>query len=136
MRKLGTTDRPDAYAHEVIQQIIPDTLPYQIGTPTMFGFTDFNGRRLGDNAPEVMFSLVLNAAWAPVWASGHGGLTFGHLSVRHPGLSTGMYAWHHVGGRTRARSPETVALPRVFAVPRSAGVPDPRTASSAPGGVT
>jgi hypothetical protein len=28
----------------------------------MFGFTDFNGQRLGDNAPEVMFSLVLNAA--------------------------------------------------------------------------
>jgi hypothetical protein len=60
--RLGTSARPDAYALAVVQRIIPDTLPYQVGTAAVFGFTDFNGRHLGDNAPEVMFSLVLNAA--------------------------------------------------------------------------
>ncbi|MEU4425987.1 DUF4331 family protein [Actinoplanes sp. NPDC024001] len=62
VRRLGTTERPEAYALAVAQRVIPDTLPYQVGTPAVFGFTDFNGRRLGDNAPEVMFSLVTNAA--------------------------------------------------------------------------
>jgi hypothetical protein len=62
VRRLGTSARPEAYALAVVQRIIPDTLPYQVGTPAIFGFTDFNGRHLGDNAPEVMFSLVTNAA--------------------------------------------------------------------------
>ena len=62
VRRLGTTARPDGYALEVAQRIIPDSLRYQIGTPATFGFTDFNGRHLVDNAPEVMFSLATNSA--------------------------------------------------------------------------
>ncbi|MEU8606595.1 DUF4331 family protein [Actinoplanes sp. NPDC048791] len=62
VRRLGTTRHPDAYADAVTQRLIPDTLPYQVGTPAVFGFTDFNGRCLGDNAPEVVFSLVTNSA--------------------------------------------------------------------------
>jgi Domain of unknown function (DUF4331) len=62
VRRLGTAARPDAYAAEVARLIFPDTLPYRVGTPAAFAFTDFNGRHLGDNAPEVMFSLVTNSA--------------------------------------------------------------------------
>jgi hypothetical protein len=60
--RLGTSADPDAYADSVVQRLIPDTLPYQVGTPAIFGFTDFNGRSLVDNAPEVVFSLVTNSA--------------------------------------------------------------------------
>jgi hypothetical protein len=62
VRRLGTSDRPEAYADAVTQRLVPDTLPYQVGTAAIFGFTDFNGRTLGDNAPEVVFSLVTNSA--------------------------------------------------------------------------
>jgi hypothetical protein len=33
-----------------------------VGTPATYGFAGINGRTLADNAPEVMFSLVLNTA--------------------------------------------------------------------------
>ncbi len=46
----------------VVERIFPDTLPYVTGTPAAFSFAGFNGRRLTDNAPEVMFSLVTNSA--------------------------------------------------------------------------
>ncbi|MFF5083245.1 hypothetical protein ACFY36_39895 [Actinoplanes sp. NPDC000266] len=62
VRRLGTSARPEAYALAVAQRILPDTLPYQVGTAAIFGFTDFNGRHLSDNAPEVMFSLATNSA--------------------------------------------------------------------------
>jgi hypothetical protein len=62
IRRLGTSGRPDAYAEAVTQRLVPDTLPYRIATPAIFGFTDFNGRALGDNGPEVVFSLVTNSA--------------------------------------------------------------------------
>jgi hypothetical protein len=62
IRRLGTSARPDAYADAVVQRLLPDTLPYRVGTPAIFGFADFNGRTLGDNAPEVVFSLVTNSA--------------------------------------------------------------------------
>ena len=60
--RLGTSARPEAYADAVVHRLLPDTLPYRVGTPAVFGFTDFNGRALGDNAPEVVFSLVTNSA--------------------------------------------------------------------------
>ncbi|MCO8275204.1 DUF4331 domain-containing protein [Actinoplanes sp. TRM 88003] len=62
VRRLETSGRPEAYAAEVVQRIFPDTLPYVVGTPAAFSFAAFNGRHLGDNAPEVMFSLVTNSA--------------------------------------------------------------------------
>jgi hypothetical protein len=62
IRRLGTSARPDAYAEGVAERLIPDTLPYQVGTAAIFGFTNFNGRTLGDNTPEVVFSLVTNSA--------------------------------------------------------------------------
>jgi hypothetical protein len=43
-------------------RLLPDVLPYVIGTPAVFGFTKFNGRALTDNAGEVMFSLTTDSA--------------------------------------------------------------------------
>ena len=31
-----------------------------VGTPAMFGFVEWNGRSLTDNAPNVMFSIASN----------------------------------------------------------------------------
>jgi Domain of unknown function (DUF4331) len=59
---LGTTNSPAACATEVATKILPDLLPYVVGTDAEFGFAGINGRFLSDNAPEVMFSLVTNSA--------------------------------------------------------------------------
>ena len=61
-RHTGTAD-PEAYGELVTRRLLPDVLPYRIGTPAAFSFAGFNGRTLGDNAPEVMYSLVTNTAF-------------------------------------------------------------------------
>lgn len=48
----GTED-PHAYAEQVTARLLPDVLPYRVGTPAAFSFAGFNGRALADNAPEV-----------------------------------------------------------------------------------
>jgi hypothetical protein len=58
----GTSADPHAYGAQVARRLFPDVMPYIIGTPASYGFAGINGRTLADNAPEVMFSLVLNAA--------------------------------------------------------------------------
>ncbi len=58
----GTSDDPQAYGQTVARVLFPDVLPYVVGTSASFGFAVRNGRTLADNAPEVMFSLVLNTA--------------------------------------------------------------------------
>jgi hypothetical protein len=60
--RLGTVPDPGAHADAVVDRLLPDVLPYRIGTPALFGFATFNGRPLAANAPEVMFSLVLGSA--------------------------------------------------------------------------
>ncbi len=62
VERLGTSDRPGAYADSVMERIVPDVLHYVVGSPAVFGFARFNGRRLADNAPEVIFSLATNSA--------------------------------------------------------------------------
>jgi hypothetical protein len=57
-----TTDDPAAYGAMVSELLLPDALPYRTGTSANFGFARWNGRALSDNAPEVMLSLILNAA--------------------------------------------------------------------------
>jgi len=37
-------------------------LPYEVGTPAVFGFAQWNGRSLTDNAPDVMFSIAANTS--------------------------------------------------------------------------
>jgi hypothetical protein len=58
----GTSADPAGYGALVAHRLLPDVMPYTIGTPASFGFAGINGRTLADNAPEVMFSLVLNSA--------------------------------------------------------------------------
>jgi hypothetical protein len=61
VRRRGTAELPEAYAAGLLDRIVPDLLGYVVGTPALFGLAGFNGRRLGDNAPEIMFSLATNA---------------------------------------------------------------------------
>lgn len=58
----GTADDPSAYGDTVARLLLPDIMPFTVGTRAVFGLAGHNGRALADNAPEVMFSLVLNAA--------------------------------------------------------------------------
>ena len=57
----GATD-PHAYGRAVAQELFPDVLPYEIGTPATFSKDVRNDRALADNAPEVMLSLVTGTA--------------------------------------------------------------------------
>ncbi|SEG92258.1 protein of unknown function [Actinacidiphila yanglinensis] len=58
----GTASDPQSYGRDVARRLLPDMLPYEIGTPAVFGFDRFNGRALNDNAGEVMFSLATDSA--------------------------------------------------------------------------
>ena len=57
----GTAD-PTAYGRLVAERLLPDVLPYRVGTSAAFSFAGFNGRSLADNAPEVVYGLVTNSA--------------------------------------------------------------------------
>ena len=56
----GTAEDPCAYGEKVAHRFFPNILPYEVGTPALFGFADWNGRSLTDNAPNVMFSIAAN----------------------------------------------------------------------------
>jgi hypothetical protein len=56
----GTAEDPNAYAEKVAHRFFPNILPYEVGTPAVFGFAGWNGRSLTDNAPDVMFSVAAN----------------------------------------------------------------------------
>lgn len=61
VRRTGVSD-PDGYGRAVAARLLPDVLPYRVGTSASFTFAGFNGRALADNAPEVMYGLVTNSA--------------------------------------------------------------------------
>jgi hypothetical protein len=56
----GTAEDPKGYAEKVAHEIFPNMLPYAVGTSAVFGFANWNGRSLTDNAPNVMFTFALN----------------------------------------------------------------------------
>jgi hypothetical protein len=56
----GTAEEPRAYGESVARRILPNILPYTVGTPAAFGFVEWNGRSLTDNAPDVAFSIAAN----------------------------------------------------------------------------
>jgi len=56
----GTAEDPRAYAEKVAHRFFPNILPYVVGTPASFGFVEWNGRSLTDNAPDVMFTMAAN----------------------------------------------------------------------------
>jgi hypothetical protein len=57
----GTAEDPRGYGEKVAHRFFPNVLPYVVGTPAVFGFAEWNGRSLTDNAPDVMFSIAANA---------------------------------------------------------------------------
>ena len=57
----GNAQDPRAYGEKVAHRFFPNILPYLVGTPAVFGFAEWNGRSLIDNAPNVMFSIAANA---------------------------------------------------------------------------
>ena len=56
----GTSEDPQGYGAKVAHRFFPNILPYDVGTPAAFGFVEWNGRSLTDNAPDVMFSIAAN----------------------------------------------------------------------------
>ncbi len=56
----GTAEDPGAYGEKVARRFCPNFLPYEVGTAAVFGFAEWNGRSLTDNAPDVMFSIAAN----------------------------------------------------------------------------
>jgi hypothetical protein len=42
--------------------LLPDLLPFRIGTPAAFSVAGFNG--LADNAPEVIYSLITDTGFS------------------------------------------------------------------------
>ena len=58
----GTVDDAEAYGQAVATELLPDVLPYEVGTAATFGFAGRNGRTIADNAPEAMMSLVTGTA--------------------------------------------------------------------------
>jgi hypothetical protein len=56
----GTAEDPQAYGEKVARRFCPNILPYEVGTSASFGFLEWNGRSLTDNAPNVMFSIAAN----------------------------------------------------------------------------
>jgi len=57
---FGTSEDPQSYGLKVAHRFCPNMLPYVVGTPASFGFLEWNGRSLTDNAPDVMFSIAAN----------------------------------------------------------------------------
>ncbi|MCP2216082.1 hypothetical protein M2226_003661 [Bradyrhizobium elkanii] len=61
VRANGTADDPIGYATRIVRRLFPNLLPYVVGTEAVFGFGDWNGRSMTDNAPDVIFSIATNS---------------------------------------------------------------------------
>ena len=57
-----TAADPETYGHAVADKLLPNVLPYTVGTQAVFGYGLWNGPSLIDSAPDVMFSLATNTA--------------------------------------------------------------------------
>ncbi|MFF2102299.1 DUF4331 family protein [Streptomyces sp. NPDC058202] len=60
VRANGSAEDPEAYARSVASRILPNVLPYSIGTQASYSFAGWNGRTLTDDVSSVMFSLASN----------------------------------------------------------------------------
>jgi hypothetical protein len=56
----GSAANPAEYGKQIAGRLCPDVLPYELGTPAVFEVGRFNGRPLGDDAMDVMLTLVAN----------------------------------------------------------------------------
>lgn len=46
----GTAADPETYGHAVADKLLPNVLPYTVGTQAVFGYGLWNGRSLTDSA--------------------------------------------------------------------------------------
>lgn len=53
----GTQDHPVAYGDRIAARLLPDLMPYQVGSKARYGVDRFNGRRPTDDAMDVALSL-------------------------------------------------------------------------------
>jgi hypothetical protein len=63
-RLTGSVAEPTQYGRRVANLVLPDILPYTMGTAASFGFAGVNGRGLADPAYDVVLSLFANRAIA------------------------------------------------------------------------
>jgi hypothetical protein len=56
----GSAANPGEYGKLLAARLCPNTLPYELGTSAVFEMARFNGRPLGDDALDVMLTLVAN----------------------------------------------------------------------------
>jgi Domain of unknown function (DUF4331) len=56
----GSAANPGEYGKLLAARLCPNTLPYELGTSAVFEMARFNGRALGDDALDVMLTLVAN----------------------------------------------------------------------------
>ena len=63
-RLTGSAAEPRQYGAYVASRVLPDILPYTLGTPASFGFAGVNGRGLVDPAYDVVLSIFTNRAIA------------------------------------------------------------------------
>ncbi|GAA0291313.1 DUF4331 family protein [Kineococcus aurantiacus] len=57
----GTAADPTAYAERLVDRLLPNVLPYTVGTPASFDLLGWNGRNLTDDAPDVVFTLAADS---------------------------------------------------------------------------
>jgi Domain of unknown function (DUF4331) len=58
-RMAGFQGDPQAYARRLVQTLLPDAVPYRIGTPARYGVEGANGRKLSDDAMDTALSWVM-----------------------------------------------------------------------------
>ncbi len=54
----GNHDDPANYAASVVQRLLPDAVPYQIGSEAHYGVDKINGRRLSDDAMDTALTML------------------------------------------------------------------------------
>ena len=52
-------DNPVSYADSVAEKMLPDLIPYQVGTKASYGFEKINGRNPRDDAMDTALSIFL-----------------------------------------------------------------------------
>jgi hypothetical protein len=56
----GTSENAEEYGVRIARKMLPNVLPYAVGTQAVFGMGVWNGRTMTDNVADVMFSTAAN----------------------------------------------------------------------------
>ncbi len=60
----GSAGDPAEYARQLAAKLLPNVLPYELGTPAAFDFAAVNGRALSDDVMDVILTQATNTALA------------------------------------------------------------------------